>query len=41
MGIAEDSALSAGSGRSVWLHNLTTLALSVNAMRPLLGEAKK
>ena len=40
MGIAENSALSAGSGRSVWLHNLTTLALSVNAMRPLLGEAK-
>jgi Cu2+-exporting ATPase len=30
----------AGSSRSVWLHNLTTLGLSLNAMRPLLTEAK-
>jgi P-type E1-E2 ATPase len=29
-----------GSSRSVWLHNLTTLALSMNAMRPVLTEAK-
>jgi Cu2+-exporting ATPase len=41
MGLAENSGLNAGSSRSVWLHNLTTLALSVNAMRPLLGEARK
>ena len=41
MGLAENAALQAGSSRSVWLHNLTTLALSVNAMRPLLKEAQK
>jgi Cu2+-exporting ATPase len=29
----------AGS-QTVWLHNLTTLALSMNAMRPLIPEAK-
>jgi hypothetical protein len=29
----------AGSSRSVWLHNLTTLALSINAMRPVLRES--
>ena len=40
MGLAENSALKAGSSRSVWLHNLTTLALSLNAMRPLLKEAQ-
>jgi Cu2+-exporting ATPase len=31
---------SAGSSRAVWLHNLTTLALSMNAMRPLIPEAQ-
>jgi Cu2+-exporting ATPase len=41
MGLMEDSRLKAGSGRSVWLHNLTTLALSMNALRPLLREARK
>jgi Cu2+-exporting ATPase len=41
MGLAEQPVPDAGSSRSVWLHNLTTLALSVNAMRPLLPEAKK
>jgi Cu2+-exporting ATPase len=40
MGLADNSALEAGSSRSVWLHNLTTLALSMNAMRPLLKEAQ-
>jgi Cu2+-exporting ATPase len=41
MGLMETSAAgSAGSSRSVWLHNLTTLALSMNAMRPVLTEAK-
>ena len=30
-----------GGGRSVWLHNLTTLALSLNAMRPVLGKGRK
>jgi Cu2+-exporting ATPase len=29
-----------GSSQAVWLHNLTTLALSMNAMRPLIPEAK-
>ncbi|MCL1992281.1 MAG: heavy metal translocating P-type ATPase [Spirochaetes bacterium] len=29
-----------GYSRSVWLHNLTSIAISVNAMRPLLKEAK-
>jgi Cu2+-exporting ATPase len=35
LGLLEKS--NSGSNRSVWLHNLTTLALSMNAMRPLLG----
>ncbi|MDR1904874.1 MAG: hypothetical protein LBQ88_21655 [Treponema sp.] len=35
------SANSAGSSQAVWLHNLTTLALSMNAMRPLIPEAKQ
>ena len=40
MGLAENGgANSAPGSRSVWLHNLTTLALSLNAMRPLLKEA--
>jgi Cu2+-exporting ATPase len=42
MGIAENPIPgTSGGARSVWLHNLTTLGLSMNAMRPLLGEAKK
>jgi Cu2+-exporting ATPase len=41
LGLAEKPGPGAGSSRSVWLHNLTTLALSMNAMRPLLQEAKK
>jgi Cu2+-exporting ATPase len=39
MGLLETPAIGVGSSRSVWLHNLTTLALSVNAMRPVLKEA--
>ena len=29
-----------GTSRSIWLHNLTSLFLSINAMRPLLSESK-
>jgi Cu2+-exporting ATPase len=39
MGLLEAPG-SGGSSRSVWLHNLTTLALSLNAMRPVLKEAE-
>jgi Cu2+-exporting ATPase len=41
MGLLENPVLgnAAGSSRSVWLHNLTTLALSINAMRPVLRES--
>ena len=30
-----------GNSRSVWLHNLTSIALSINAMRPVLKESKQ
>ena len=40
MGLLESPiAGRAGGSRSVWLHNLTSLALSANAMRPVLKEA--
>jgi len=39
MGLLDNSA-TGGSTRSVWLHNLTTLALSINALSPLLKEDK-
>ncbi|MHC6204098.1 HAD-IC family P-type ATPase, partial [Breznakiellaceae bacterium SP9] len=42
MGLAETPVSgSAGSSRSVWLHNLTTLGLSMNAMRPFLKEVSR
>ena len=41
MGLFESpAAAGAGSSRAVWLHNLTSLALSANAMRPVLKESK-
>jgi len=41
MGLLETPALGkAGGSRSIWLHNLTSLVLSANAMRPVLKEAK-
>ncbi|MDR2500813.1 MAG: heavy metal translocating P-type ATPase [Treponema sp.] len=42
MGLLENPVSGgAGGSRSVWLHNLTTLALSLNAMRLFLPEAKQ
>jgi len=39
MGLLESPADGKASGsRSVWLHNLTSLALSMNAMRPVLKD---
>ena len=41
MGLFESPARgSSGSSRFIWLHNLTSLLLSMNAMRPVLSEAK-
>jgi len=41
MGLLENPAFGkAGGSRSIWLHNLTSIVLSVNAMRPVLKEAK-
>ena len=41
MGLLENPVLGkAGGSRSIWLHNLTSIVLSVNAMRPVLKEAK-
>ena len=40
LGLLDNSAQgNNGNTRSIWLHNLTSLALSMNAMRPLLDEA--
>ena len=42
MGLFENPArANSGSSRSIWLHNLTSLVLSLNAMRPVLKEAKQ
>ena len=42
MGLMENPAQgNSGSSRSIWLHNLTSLLLSVNAMRPVLKETKQ
>ncbi|MDR2589197.1 MAG: heavy metal translocating P-type ATPase [Spirochaetales bacterium] len=39
LGLTENTAnVNSGGSRSVWLHNLTTLALSLNAMRAYLGK---
>jgi len=40
MGLLENPlAPTTGSSRSIWLHNLTSIILSINAMRPVLKEA--
>ena len=41
MGILENPVSGkVGGNRSIWLHNLTSLVLSINAMRPVLKESK-
>ena len=42
LGLLENTTQAAGGGsRSVWLHNLTTLGLSMRALSPLLKEARR
>jgi Cu2+-exporting ATPase len=41
MGIRENAAAAPRVSRSVWLHNLTTLGLSLRALSPLLGRGAK
>jgi P-type E1-E2 ATPase len=42
LGLLENPAPgNAGSTRAAWLHNISTLILSINAMRPVLKESKQ